>query len=73
MAAPRYQNARWFVAGVTVAAVVAGTAFFLDEPATTAAGQPAATAVAPAPAASGPTDNRVTTPQKVTTKKSRSS
>lgn len=73
MAATRYQNARWFIAGLSVAALVGGTAYFLDEPYATAAEQPAVATVAPAPASSTNNDNRVTTTTRTTTKKSRGS
>lgn len=72
MAAMRYQNARWFIAGLSVAALVGGTAYFLDEPYATAADAAVAT-VAPAPASSTNNDNRVTNTTRTTTKKSRGS
>ena len=73
MAAMRYQNARWFVAGLTVAAVVGGTAYFMDEPYAAATAEPAATVVAPVPAASNGANNRVTNTTSTTSKKSRGS
>ena len=73
MAAIRYQNARWFVAGLTVAAVVGGTAYFMDEPYAAATAEPAATVVAPVPANSNAASNRVTNTTSTTSKKSRGS
>lgn len=73
MAAPRYQNARWFIAGVSASAVIAGAAYFLDTTPQVTASEPATeVTVAPTPTTATANPGRITNTT-TTRKKSRGS